>query len=106
MKHLNNSGEKRANQEFGRMPARNGQSPYSKVIIKKKKEERDCCPKVIHYYSNDKTIIRPTVLRAHQPQQDKQSMRMSDGRKSSNASIDRGSATQLSVLKEKSMISS
>ena len=100
MKHLNNAGEKRANQEFGRVPARNGQSPYSKVIIKKKKEERDCCPKVIRYYSNDKAIIRPAALRAHQPQQDKQ--RLSDGRKSSIGSIDRGSAAELSVLKEKS----
>ena len=38
---------------MGKMAARNGQSPYSKVVIKKKHEQRDCCPRLIKFYADE-----------------------------------------------------
>ena len=46
--------EMRANQDMGKVAARNGQSPYSKVVIKKKAEEKDCCHRLIKFYADTK----------------------------------------------------
>ena len=58
-KTLNQKDESRANQEMGRKPARNGRSPYSRVVRKQQKEEKDCCHRLIRFYSDESEIGIP-----------------------------------------------
>ena len=58
---------------MGKMAARNGQSPYSKVVIKKKHEEKDCCPRLIKFYADENNpgskskTIRNSIDRKNSP---------------------------------------
>ena len=56
MAHLDGRDSARALQEMGRQPARNGQSPYSRVVRKQKKEQTDCCHRLIRFYSDENEI--------------------------------------------------
>ena len=100
----NRQYEMRANQDMGKVAARNGQSPYSKVVIKKKSEEKDCCHRLIKFYADTK--------RSNHRQEDekertaKQPIMKKQLNESSHKSLEGIGQSSLTTIRKPSLLSS